>query len=695
MDASQTLDDILQGLNQRQREAVCHGQGPLLIVAGAGTGKTRTLVHRVAAQLQQGVDPGRMLLLTFTRRAAAEMLRRVDALVRRLDRGGGRQAARAMASQKVWGGTFHAVATRLLRMYGDRIGLDPSFTIHDRGDSEDLLDVVRTELGLARTDKRFPKKATAMAIYSRSVNSRQPLEAVLEKAYPWCRDYGDALKRLFAAYVDRKEQAGVLDYDDLLLFWHGLVADEAAGGQIRERFDCVLVDEYQDTNLLQAEILGLLKPDGRGLTVVGDDAQSIYSFRAATVRNILDFPEQFAGTTIVKLEENYRSTAPILAATNAVIAQARQRHKKELWTSRRQGQRPAVVLCDDENDQADYVVREVLRRREGGALLRQQAVLFRASHHSMVLEAELARSKVPFVKYGGLKFMETAHVKDLLAYLRLAENPRDVVAGLRALVLLPGVGPARARQWMDLLQRAAGDLQAWAAVKPPPASGPRFKQLAALLARLRALGQTELAEQVHLVRRFYEPLLEEQYDNVEPRLRDLEQMELLAGRFASRTAMLAEITLDPPATTEDFAGPPLVDEDYLILSTIHSAKGLEWDSVYVIHAADGNIPSDMATGDSEQIEEERRLFYVALTRARNWLHVCMPLRYYQVQRGPRADRYGYAKLTRFISKAVKPHFDSSVASLAPAQAGGTNEGKRQAIRQRTRAMWEGGKCEMG
>ena len=449
-----TIEDLLQKLNPQQREAATHGDSPLLIVAGAGTGKTATLVHRVAWLIAQGVDPGRILLLTFTRRAAAEMLRRVENLLRHLQPP--REPVRERPAElrrrarfhvgRLWGGTFHAVATRLLRRYGKAIGLPPGFTIHDRADAEDLMNVVRTELGLAKTDQRFPKKGTCMDIYSRCVNAREKLEQALVRHFPWCLEWGAELKRLFSGYVDRKEACGVLDYDDLLLYWHGLLEDPKAGPIVRGQFDCVLVDEYQDTNLLQAEIVYQLSPQGRGVTVVGDDAQSIYSFRAATVRNILDLPEHYPDTKIIRLEQNYRSTQPILEATNRVIGLAAERYAKNLWSDRQEGQRPVQVTCEDEVEQADFVIRKILEHREAGIALRRQAVLFRASHHSMLLEAELTARHIPFHKYGGLKFVETAHVKDLLAFLRLAENPRDEVAAARILPLMPGVGPVKARQ---------------------------------------------------------------------------------------------------------------------------------------------------------------------------------------------------------------------------------------------------------
>ncbi|MEY4178400.1 MAG: ATP-dependent helicase UvrD1 [Planctomycetota bacterium] len=704
---------ILDGLNDRQRDAVEHGSEPLLIIAGAGTGKTKTLVHRVARLIDSGVDPSRILLMTFTRRAAGEMLRRVGQLLQSLD---GRSL-----SQRIWGGTFHATATKLLRTHGDLIGLRPDFTIHDRGDSEDFLDVVRTELGFARTDRRFPKKGTCMAIYSHAVNSQSPLEETLLRHFPWCIDDVDDLKKLFKAYVDRKEDAAILDYDDLLLFFHGLLDDPQAGVRIRSRFECVLVDEYQDTNRLQAETLRLLKPEGVGLTVVGDDAQSIYSFRAASIRNILDFPAQFPGTKVVKLEQNYRSTAPLLAATNAVIAPSSQRFEKRLWSTRAEGAMPQLVQCMDETEQAEFLVRQVLEHREQGVGLKRQAILFRASHHSVLLEAELARARIPFVKYGGLKFVEAAHVKDMLAILRLAENPRDLVSGTRALMLLPGIGPKRARQLMDQLAEHGGQFSAWDAVRAPDECQEVWREMTRLLRRLArdaqrgggagasepsGAGQTGaggtsgpadasqaagdgLAAQVDAVRRFYQPLLEQRYDNTAARIRDLEQMEQVASRFQDRPTFLAEIALDPPNSTQDLAADPTLDDDQLVLSTIHSAKGLEWDAVYVIHAADGNIPVDLATRSTDEIEEERRLFYVALTRAKNWLYVCHPLRYYQASRGTRLDRHSFSQLTRFLPPDIVASFQrrTAVAPAVPAPNTPTPDEKRQEVRQRSRAMW--------
>jgi len=659
---------VLKPLNPQQRQAVQHGQGPLLVVAGAGSGKTATLVHRVAWLIAHGADPARILLLTFTRRAAAEMVSRVDRILRHLARlSDGRVQGRpagSLRARRVWGGTFHAVATRLLRRYGKAIGLPAGFSVHDRTDSEDLMGVVRNELGLARKEKRFPQKATCMAIYSRCVNAQEKLEQTLLRHFPWCKDWADELGKLFDAYVERKAKDAVLDYDDLLLYWLALLNDEQAGPVVRGLFDWILVDEYQDTNVLQAQIIYALSPKGKGVMVVGDDAQSIYAFRGATVRNIFDFPKHYRGTKMVTLEQNYRSTCPILEATNQVIAQARQRYTKNLWSERTEGQRPQFVRCLDEDEQTEEVVRRILEHREAGVELRRQAVLFRASHHSMMLESELTRRQIPFHKYGGLKFVEAAHVKDLLAFLRLAENPRDLVSGMRILPLLPGVGPATARRMMERLDEAGGKFQAWKECTPPRAAGRLWPKLVKLLVEL-AEGKEKLPGQVHRVRKFYAPLLETKYDNVPARLRDLEQLELIAARYPSRRRMLLELALDPPSSTQELADKPELDDDYLVLSTIHSAKGLEWDAVYVIHASDGNLPSDMATGDPEQIEEELRLFYVALTRAKNHLYVFCPMRYYATRPGI-SDYYGFAQVSRFLPGKVLKYFDQS---LPGSQAG--------------------------
>lgn len=677
-------------LNPQQLAAVNFGEGPLLIIAGAGTGKTNTLAHRVAGLIGRGVNPSRILLLTFTRRAAAEMIRRVGAIL-----AGDNAKVPSAAASRIWGGTFHAMANRLLRLHARSLGLGESFTVLDRSDAEDLLNSVRSELGLDKTAARFPRKGTCLSIYSRCVNAQEPIEAALKVHFPWCAEFAEPLKGLFKHYVQRKQSQNILDYDDLLLYWHHLMQEESAAAGIRGRFDAVLVDEYQDTNALQAGILYRLCPGGRGLSVVGDDAQSIYSFRAAAVDNILQFPKVFPQATVLKLEQNYRSVQPILQATNAVIALSPQRYAKELFSERPSGQKPRLVTLVDEDQQCEYLIGRILGHLEAGIALRRQAVLFRAAHHSDVLEVELARRNIPFVKYGGLKFLEAAHVKDAICILRLAENPRDATSAFRVLQMLDGIGPGHARRAIEHLAGHGHDLRAWKDYAPPAAASGQWPGFTELLIRLAPHGQEQarlpLGEQIAHVRRFYGPILERRYDQAHLRSRDLEQLEQIAGSFPSRSAMLAELTLDPPASTQDLAGPPLLEEDYLILSTIHSAKGCEWDCVYVIHAADGNIPSDMATGSSEQVEEERRLFYVAMTRARDFLEVTAPLRYYH-KKWSRSDRHSYAQLTRFLPPELLHHFERvKLEAAAPAALAADAPAAQQIaahVRQKIARMWE-------
>jgi DNA helicase-2/ATP-dependent DNA helicase PcrA len=644
------FDDEL--LNPEQRAAATHGDGPLLIVAGAGTGKTTTLAARVAFLLERGVRAERILLLTFTRRAAREMLHRAEYLSGHRDAG------------RVWGGTFHAVGNRLLRLHGRALGLSPDFTVLDQGESADVFGLLREELGFAAKERRFPRKETVAAIYSRTVNAATPLEETVQRHFPWCTEEVEDLRTLVHAYTERKRRQRLLDFDDLLLFWRALVTSEVTGPQVAAMFDHVLVDEYQDTNALQADILEGLRPQdsARNLTVVGDDAQAIYGFRAATVRNILGFPDRFPGATVVKLERNYRSSAPLLAASNAVIARSPQRHEKTLWTDLAEGTRPVLQPCVDEQGQVDAVCRAILDHRERGVSLRAQAVLFRAAHHSDLLEVELARRNIPFAKYGGLKFLEAAHVKDALALLRVLENPWDEVAWFRVLQLPEGIGPATARRLMDTLgvhetQPAASPLAAFLEqpVEVPTAAAGGVRELRGALAGCADEDLLAPAAQLERLRAYLEPVVRRRYDSAAARLADLEQLALLAQGYEARGRFLAELALDPPASTSDLAGPPVLDDDWLTLTTIHSAKGLEWDVVHVIHASDGNIPSDMATGDDDELEEERRLLYVAMTRARHALHVTFPQRYHHTIR---RERSSTALVSRFLDHdEVRATFD--------------------------------------
>ena len=679
----------LDKLNPEQRRAVEHGAGtaapgPLLVIAGAGSGKTNTLAHRVAHLIVCGADPRRILLMTFSRRAAGEMRRRVERIAAQVMG----QSAGVVTDALSWAGTFHGIGARLLREHAVEIGLDPAFTIHDREDSADLMNLVRHELGLTDAKSRFPTKGTCLAIYSRVVNAQGDLDEVLKTVFPWCAMWGEQLRVLFGAYVEAKQRQNVLDYDDLLLYWAMMMADAGIAAVVADKFDHVLVDEYQDTNRLQSSVLLAMRPQGRGLTVVGDDAQSIYSFRAATVRNILDFPMAFSPPAdIITLDRNYRSTQPILSAANAVIELAEERFTKNLWTERLSDVKPRLVAVRDEADQARYVVEAILAAREGGTVLKSQAVLFRASSHSGPLEIELTRRNIPFVKFGGLKFLDAAHIKDMLALLRWAENPRDRVAGFRILQLLPGIGPASAGKVLDAMANASDPLALLSEMPAPARGGEGWEALTGVMGALgRGAGwPTELG----LARTWYEPLLEAGYEDASVRIQDILQLEQIAAGYPSREKFLTELTLDPPDATSDQAGVPSLDEDYLILSTIHSAKGQEWKSVHVLNVVDGCIPSDLGTGSTHELEEERRLLYVAMTRARDELHLIVPQRFFISQQAKHGDKHVYAQRTRFIPRSMTVLFEdvfwppvsaASISGIMPQPA-------RIDIGAQLRTMW--------
>ncbi len=679
----------LENLNPEQRRAVEHGTigsgpfPPLLVIAGAGSGKTNTLAHRVAHLIVNGADPRRILLMTFSRRAASEMTRRVERIARQVM---GHNAG-AMTDALAWAGTFHGIGARLLREYSNQIGLNPAFTIHDREDSADLMNLVRHDLGFSKTESRFPTKGTCVSIYSRCVNAETPIEQALGASFPWCSGWAAELKQLFAAYVEAKQLHNVLDYDDLLLYWAQTMVEPALADDIGSRFDHVLVDEYQDTNRLQSSILLALKPGGHGLTVVGDDAQSIYSFRAATVRNILDFPNHFSPAAhVVTLDRNYRSTQAILAAANGVIELAKERFTKNLWTDRTSGMRPQLVTVRDEADQAGCIVERILENRESGTLLKQQAVLFRTSSHSGSLEVELTRRNIPFVKFGGLKFLDAAHVKDMLALLRFVENPRDRVAGFRLMHLIPGVGPASAQRVLDHIADDADPVAALAHAPAPPRAGEDWKGFVAVITDLHYSNWPADLERARL---WYEPYLDRIHEDSETRRADLVQLQQIASGYPSRERFLTELTLDPPDATSDQAGVPLLDEDYLILSTIHSAKGQEWKSVFVLNVVDGCMPSDLGAGKTAEIEEERRLLYVAMTRAKDNLHLIVPQRFFTHGQHAQGDRHVYASRTRFIPDRLLELFEKTIWPQAAAGSSAriARQEPRIDVGARMRGMW--------
>ncbi len=660
-----------EGLDERQLAAATHGDGPLVVLAGAGTGKTRTLVARVANLVDRGVDPGRILLLTFTRRAADEMLARAAAVCG--DRGAGR---------RLWGGTFHAVAHRLVSAHAEALGLPPALSVLDASDASDLLDLLRHDHGLGGTAERFPRAGTLLDIYSRAVNTARPARAVIATAFPWCGPHTAAILELFRAYVAGKRGQGVLDFDDLLLAWQSLLADPTHGPGLAARWDHVLVDEYQDVNAAQVDIVRLLCPDGRGLTVVGDDGQAIYGFRGADSRHLADVARTIPGTRVIRLERNFRSRQPLLDLANAVRPPS-DGEALTLRSDRTGGSRARLVRCHDVSAEARLVVDAVLTAAQDGQRLRDQAVLMRSSHHSDVLEVELTARGVPFVKYGGLKFLEAAHVKDFVAGLRLLENRRDEVAWFRLLRLHDGIGPARARRLLDVLAPGAGrepgrvgndggsgsgtdhwdtsgndgwndcDRHAEAVAAAPAAT--RTALGATLSALVQARGRAPIAARAAAVLDLVRPLIVDRYGDHAARLTDLDRLVSAAGSAASLNDFAAEVTLDPPASTGDLAGPPRLDDDYLVLSTVHSAKGLEWASVHLIHVVDGAFPSDLSLTSPTGLAEEQRLFYVAATRARDDLALYTPLRMPHHRRA-RDDKHSYAPASRFLT-------DEAVAAL--------------------------------
>jgi DNA helicase-2/ATP-dependent DNA helicase PcrA len=632
----------LLDLNAEQQRAVRQTAGPLLVLAGAGTGKTTTLCARVAWLIHSGVPPERILLLTFTRRAAREMLQRTRAMV-----------AMPAGRHGVFGGTFHSVAHYFIRQHHAALGLDGGFGLLDATDAADLLDLLREEHGHAQRKRRFPKKSTLLDLYSRTVNAQRPLTEVLTQSFPWCADHRDDVAALFKAYTARKRALGVIDLDDLLLFWRALAADDVIGPQLEDRFDHVLIDEYQDVNGLQVEIVRSLRRERREVTAVGDDFQAIYGWRAASAEHILEFPAHFQDATIVKLERNYRSTQPILDVANALSAQAKHAFRKQLRTERGGGARPELIFCRDESAQASEVCDRVLEARERGMELREQAVLMRTAHDSALLELELARRDIPFVKYGGLRYLEAAHVKDLIALFRLADNHADELSWFRVLQLLEGVGPATARRVLDVLVSANGDrLDAWPRARDrlPADSRPPADRVVDTLRDVR--DEQSAGIRAERLCQSLAPLVRAHYVDGALRLNDLEQLVAAAREASALGHFVSELIIDPPISSSDLAGPPCLDEDYLVLSTVHSAKGLEWQAVHVLALYDGNFPACMAAGSNDTIDEERRLLYVAMTRARRELHLYVPVRYYHRPNGS-DDTHGYGKPSRFLTDELQ------------------------------------------
>ncbi len=649
------------------------------VLAGAGTGKTTTLSARVAWLLAHGTAPERILLLTFTRRAARQMLHRTAALLARTD-------AEAQSAARVVGGTFHAVAHRTLRRHAPALGLAEGFSVLDPADAADVIDMVREEAGHATTTgRRFPRKALLADLYSRAVNTGRPISEVVADVAPWANDLAEPIGDICRGYVARKRAGSLVDFDDLLLLWRAAAADERLGPRLAGAYDHVLVDEYQDVNGLQVDVLRALRRDDRRITVVGDDAQAVYSFRAAEPRHILDFHLAFPGAHTVVLTANYRSTQPILDTANALGSEADEGFSAVLRAAKgASGERPKLVHCADEDSQCVHACEQILAHREEGIALRDQAVLVRAARHSNLLELELAARRIPYVKYGGLRFTEAAHVKDLLAAFRVADNAADVLAWFRVLQLLDGVGPVIARRALAALGLTGVDIahaengetmSRWpvAAAELPAACRPAAGALADAMAGREGEGVAAHAERL---RAAMAPIVQRAYPDGAARLVDLEALVVAAAKVSRLSDVAADFALEPPRSTSDLAGPPSIDEDWLTISTVHSAKGLEWDVVHILHATDGMIPSDMSLSTPSGLEEERRVFYVGLTRARRSLLVYLPLRYHHRPHG-RDDAHGWAQPSRFLTEKVRATFDDvheSFDILEAAGAGAAGDG---------------------
>lgn len=599
-------------LNEQQWQAVQMIEGPQLVIAGAGSGKTRTLVYRVAYLVEQGVDPESILLLTFTRKASREMLRRAALLLD--DR-----------CQRIQGGTFHSFANTILRQYAGHLNYSDNFTIIDRGDAEDIVNMLRAELHLDKKQRRFPKKRTLVEIMSKSINTNRAIMEVLADDYPHFLEDEPDIVKLMGMYEQYRRAKGLMDYDDLLVNLRRLLTEQdPIRRKLSRQFRYILVDEYQDTNLLQAMIAALLASEHANIMVVGDDSQSIYAFRGAQFKNIMDFPKIFPNTRVTTLEQNYRSTQPILDFTNAIIASAKEKYSKNLFSEITGEQKPVYIQALNEREQSQFICQRILELREEGIPLDEISILFRSGWHSTELEIELNSSNIPFVKYGGMKFTETSHVKDVTGLLRIMFNPFDAIAWYRSLLLLEGIGPVIAREVIDQVVEAQKG--------PEILASPEWSQrkVGGELTDLRQLISESAthhftpAEETKRVLDYYLPILKKNYDDYHKRTHDLEALAKIAERYQDLEAFLTDLTLEPPENSQIDTTATDNDEKKLVLSTIHSAKGLEWHSVFLINLVDGFLPATQSLQRDEDIEEERRLFYVATTRAKQQLYLMTP-----------------------------------------------------------------------
>ncbi|MFH1197587.1 MAG: ATP-dependent helicase [bacterium] len=612
--------DYFRELNASQYEAATAVEGAYLVIAGAGTGKTRTLVYRVARLVESGYDPRSILLLTFTRKAAKEMMDRAAIL---LD----------TRCSKINGGTFHSFANLTLRKYAKAINLDPNFTIIDQGDSEDIINLIRGQLNLGELKKRFPNKATILKVLSLAVNTGRSVDVIIDEDYPHFGEYLDKIMDIQKVYLAYKYKNNMLDYDDLLLFLRRFLEDFGPGAKaLLSELKFIMVDEYQDTNKLQSDIVKGLARLRNNVMVVGDDSQSIYSFRGANFKNIMEFPSLFADVKLIKLEENYRSTQEILNFANHIIQAAIEKYPKFLYTRKTGGELPGIVPARNDKMQSMFIVDRILNLHEEGVSLNDMAVLFRSSYFSFDLEIELNKAHIPFVKFGGMKFIETAHVKDVLAFLRIIVNPNDFVSWYRVLLLHEGVGPKKAQRILDAI--STGQISI---TTIPDASLKKLvdENLLPMFKLLNTLYHNNglPTEKAQLVMEYYEPIFQLTYDDFNKRKKDLEIFLNISENYRSMDSFLADMALDPPLDSAIDVAATDQEKEYLTLSTIHSAKGLEWHTVFVMHALEGFFPSSQTFKNMDSIEEERRLMYVAVTRAKQHLYVCYPMNIFDRQSG--------------------------------------------------------------
>ncbi len=616
-------------LNKAQLEAVFHDNGPVLLVAGAGTGKTRTLIYRVARLVESGTDPSEILLLTFTRRSAHEMLRRASHI---LDE----------RCQRVEGGTFHHYCSKLLHQNAEKFGYPENFTIIDASDAMDAINLVRSRIDIPKEKKRFPKKSTLYSIISSSINKQQSIRDIIESEYPQFTSHIEKIEELNSNYKEYKELNYVMDFDDLLVKARDLLLNsDEIRNQIASKNRHVMVDEYQDTNALQAELTQLLSSYHNNVMAVGDDAQSIYSFRGADHKNMMRFPDLFEETKIIKLEENYRSTQRILDVANRVLEEAREKFDKKLFTKNEKGDLPGLVKAANMNDQSRFLTQMILNLREQGNELSDIAVLFRNGRDSFDLEVMLNKKEIPYIKYGGQKFTEAAHVKDVIAHLRVLLNPKDSISWNRILMLIDGIGPKTAEDLFSWANQTGDPFRPQNAPNISERYLSQLKALGDLFTKLKQLSGS-VPEQLQAVVDYYSVFCKKRFDDHPKRMKDLETFVDISGTYRSLEKMIEEIALDPIEATAIETEASRKDESPLTLSTIHSAKGLEWGTVFLIQCLDGIIPSGYSLEDEEQLDEEVRLLYVAVTRAKEQLFITYPALF--------QSRYGdyFSNPSRFI-----------------------------------------------